>query len=83
MLKTLMLTGLVLVSLIPTAGWAACRTSLPGGGQFIYDMSVTPPPFDPSVPVGTVLFTTTISTGPSGNGTVSCDYPGLGTILFR
>ncbi|WP_157259098.1 fimbrial protein [Burkholderia ubonensis] len=78
MLKTLMLTGLVLVSSIPAAGRAACWTDLPGGGPHIIDISVTPPPFDPTVPVGTILFTKSISTGITGN--ISCNYPGLGIV---
>ncbi|KGB93026.1 MULTISPECIES: fimbrial protein [Burkholderia] len=46
--------------------------------MFIYEINTTAASFDPSVPVGTVLFTKTLSMGGvSGNGTITCESPGL------
>lgn len=81
MLKSLISASLLLASLVPTSGWAACLTSQPGGGLYVYPINVTPPPFDPTAPVGTVLYTTSLSLSSiSGNGTVSCS-PNLGLSL--
>lgn len=83
MIKRVAACGLPLLLILPSKGWAAC-TLTQTDGKVVSFLTITlpawnPPSFDPTVPVGTVLFNGTGTSSGLGGELVCTSAIGTGT----